>query len=52
MGLNGLWMGITVSAIIRGLAMFIWYTIYERKLPQIAEMQEESRVSTVVKHEG
>ncbi len=33
MGLNGLWLGITVSAALRGLLMFIWYTAYERRLP-------------------
>lgn len=37
MGLNGLWLGVTVSAILRGLAMFIWFTIYKRKLPRFDE---------------
>ncbi|NLW17450.1 MAG: MATE family efflux transporter, partial [Firmicutes bacterium] len=32
-GLNGLWMGITVSAAVRGTLMLIWYTIYERRIP-------------------
>jgi len=37
MGLNGLWLGVTVSAILRGFAMFIWFTIYKRKLPRLDE---------------
>ena len=31
MGLNGLWMGITVSAALRGMFMLVWYTLYERR---------------------
>lgn len=31
-GINGLWMGITVSAALRGLSMFVWYTIYDYRL--------------------
>lgn len=31
MGLNGMWMGITISAALRGLSIFIWYTLYERR---------------------
>ncbi len=37
MGLNGFWLGVTVSASLRGLAMFVWYTIYERKIPHLDE---------------
>lgn len=37
MGLNGLWMGITVSAILRGILMFIWFTFFERNLPKVDE---------------
>lgn len=37
MGLNGLWMGITVSAALRGLFMFIWFTLYERRIPRADE---------------
>lgn len=37
MGLEGLWMGITVSAILRGTMMFIWFTIYQRQLPRLDE---------------
>jgi len=33
MGLDGMWMGISVSAALRGAAIFAWYTLYERKLP-------------------
>ncbi len=33
MGLNGFWLGITLSACLRGLSMFIWYTIAERGFP-------------------
>ena len=38
MGLNGLWMGITVSAALRGIFMFIWYTLYERRIPHIDDL--------------
>ena len=37
MGLNGLWMGITVSAALRGALMFGWFTLYERRLPHADE---------------
>lgn len=32
-GLNGFWMGISLSAAIRGTMMFVWFTLYQRKLP-------------------
>lgn len=34
MGLNGLWTGITVSAMLRGASVFIWFTLYKRRLPR------------------
>lgn len=34
MGMNGLWMGITLSAALRGTTMFVWFTVQERKLPK------------------
>lgn len=34
MGMNGLWLGITVSAGLRGALMFGWFTVYERRLPK------------------
>ena len=37
MGLNGLWLGITVSAALRGILMFIWYTLSERRIPHADE---------------
>ncbi|MHC1787840.1 MAG: MATE family efflux transporter [Christensenellales bacterium] len=33
LGLNGLWLGVTLSAALRGLTMFIWFTLQERRLP-------------------
>ncbi|NLJ57026.1 MAG: MATE family efflux transporter [Firmicutes bacterium] len=36
-GLNGLWLGIAVSAALRGLFMFVWYTLYERQIPHTDE---------------
>ncbi len=39
MGLNGLWLGITVSALLRGIMIFIWFTIYERQLPHVDESE-------------
>ncbi|NMA67086.1 MAG: hypothetical protein GX957_12795 [Clostridiaceae bacterium] len=38
MGLNGIWLGITVSAAVRGFAMYIWFTLYERKLSRVGEV--------------
>lgn len=38
MGLNGFWLGITLSAALRGLSMFIWYTIEEKRLPKVDEL--------------
>jgi len=37
MGLNGLWTGITVSAMLRGAMMFVWFTLYSRKIPRFDE---------------
>ncbi|NMB42229.1 MAG: MATE family efflux transporter, partial [Firmicutes bacterium] len=37
MGLNGLWLGISVSSALRGIFMFIWYTFYERRIPKMDE---------------
>ena len=37
MGLNGFWLGITLSAALRGTAMFVWFTLYERRLPRLDE---------------
>ncbi len=34
MGLDGLWLGITVSACVRGLFMFLWYTLHQRRMPR------------------
>ena len=32
-GLNGFWLGITLSAALRGTMMFVWYLIHQRQLP-------------------
>lgn len=37
MGMNGLWLGITISAALRGIMIFIWFTVYERQLPRLDE---------------
>ena len=34
MGLDGIWWALTFGAILRGGGMFIWYKLYERKLPK------------------
>lgn len=34
MGLNGFWWGITLTASLRGLLIFIWFTYYQRRIPQ------------------
>ena len=39
MGLNGFWLGITLSAALRGTMMFIWYTLYSHRLPRENERQ-------------
>ncbi len=39
MGINGLWMGITVSAILRGIMMFVWFTRYQRQIPKVDEVE-------------
>ncbi len=39
MGLNGLWVGIAVSAAFRGVFMVVWYTVHERRIP----LENESR---------
>ncbi len=41
-GLNGLWLGITVSAALRGIFMFTWYILYQRQIPK----ENETRVLT------
>lgn len=40
LGLNGLWVGITVSASLRGLSMFIWFTFFSRRIPAVDEAVE------------
>lgn len=45
MGLNGLWMGITLSASLRGLSVFVWYTLYQRRMPLASESAEAMSVS-------
>ena len=37
MGLNGLWAGIAVSAMLRGIMVFIWFTLHKRQLPRMDE---------------
>ena len=39
LGLNGLWLGISLTAILRGAAMFVWYAVYERRIP----LEDEAR---------
>lgn len=39
MGLDGLWLGITLSAALRGVLMLLWYTVYERKIPPVDEVR-------------
>jgi putative MATE family efflux protein len=33
-GLNGIWVGIMASASLRGVSMFIWFSLHERRLPR------------------
>jgi putative MATE family efflux protein len=39
LGLDGIWIAIAISAGIRGTWIFIWYTLYSRKLPK-ADIRE------------
>lgn len=39
MGINGLWMGIAVSAMLRGTMIFIWFTRYQRQIPKVDETE-------------
>lgn len=34
LGLNGFWIGISLSAALRGAMMFIWYSIHQRRMPR------------------
>lgn len=36
-GMNGIWTGITVSATLRGIMMFTWFSLYLRELPRVDE---------------
>lgn len=47
MGLNGLWFGITLSAALRGTLMFIWFMIYEKKIPVKDEVKNSTIAYTV-----
>lgn len=33
MGLNGLWLGVTISAVLRGIFIFVWFTLDQRSMP-------------------
>jgi len=37
LGLNGLWLGVAVTAALRGIAIFIWFSLYIRRLPRFDE---------------
>lgn len=34
LGLNGIWIGLTIGAILRGISMVVWYIINAKKLPK------------------
>lgn len=40
LGLNGIWIGLVVSAALRGSLMFVWFLLYERELPLADEAVE------------
>ncbi len=33
LGLNGIWWGITITGILRGLGIYVWFRVFIRKLP-------------------
>ena len=35
MGLNGFWLGISLSAVLRGSLVFIWFTLHRRRMPRL-----------------
>ncbi len=39
MGLNGLWLGIAFTTALRGIMIFVWYTLYDRRLPHADERE-------------
>jgi Na+-driven multidrug efflux pump len=38
LGLEGIWIGVTVGAVLRGFAMFAWMQFYTRKKPPIGQV--------------
>ena len=48
MGLDGLWWGITISAMLRGVLIFGWYTIYDRRMPRVDERRLSAEPATSV----
>ena len=34
LGLDGIWIGVTIGAVMRGFGMFIWYNLFSRSLPK------------------
>jgi len=37
LGIDGIWIGIAISVVIRGIWMLVWYQINSRKLPKVDE---------------
>lgn len=37
MGLDGIWLGVTLSAALRGALMYAWFALDERKMPRLDE---------------
>lgn len=37
MGLDGIWLGVTLSAALRGVLIFLWFLLDERKMPRLDE---------------
>jgi putative MATE family efflux protein len=46
MGLDGLWWGVTASAILRGVLIFVWYTVYDHRMPRVDEQRAPVPVET------
>jgi putative MATE family efflux protein len=44
LGLDGLWIAVSVSAGIRGVWIFIWYLLYSRRLPEKDTKQSEAGI--------
>ena len=46
MGLNGIWLGVSLSAALRGAVMYAWFLIDERRMPRLDEPSDLAEATT------